>query len=275
MIFKEEEKYKHSIGIYSIRNLINNKVYIGQTSQNFQRRYWHHQWKLKDNTHDNYHLQAAWNKYGEDNFVFEVIECVIQKDIDYINKLEIDYIKEYRNKNLCYNISDGGDGTRGVPMSEKTKKIVGEANRRHNLGKKASEETKKKMSESHLKNSKEIARRRSNTILDINKVIEIKEKLILGISDKNLSEEYNCNVNTIRNIKYEHSWNDIYVDGWKEYQKTLPRKVKSKSDKYTEEEINSIIKDYKNGMSLRNMELKYHRARKTMNIIFKDRNITR
>ena len=47
MIFVEESKFKKEIGIYKIVNLANGKVYIGQTGQNFQRRYWHHQWKLR------------------------------------------------------------------------------------------------------------------------------------------------------------------------------------------------------------------------------------
>lgn len=51
MIFIDESKFKKEIGIYKIVNLVNGKVYIGQTGQNFQRRYWHHQWKLKNNSH--------------------------------------------------------------------------------------------------------------------------------------------------------------------------------------------------------------------------------
>lgn len=274
MIFSEENKYKKCIGIYSIRNLINNKIYIGQTTQNFQRRYWHHQWKLKDGSHDNYHLQAAWKKYGEDNFIFEVVRCISEDEIVNINQLEINYIKLWRKKKLCYNISDGGDGTRGVPMSEYAKRIVGEANRKHNIGKKASLETKKKMSNSHKKNGKLIARNRNATILNEDKVKEIKNKLISGISDRQLAIEYNCHINTIRNIKYDNSWADIIVEGWNDYKETIPKRIKTKATKITEEEISEIIKDVKNGIKKRKLEQKYHRCSKTINKILEQNNIT-
>ena len=46
------EKHKDLFGIYKITNILNNKVYIGQTRQPFKKRFWHHSWKLKNNTHD-------------------------------------------------------------------------------------------------------------------------------------------------------------------------------------------------------------------------------
>ena len=58
-------------GIYMIENLINHKVYIGQ-SQDIERRHKDHIRHLKHGNHDNSHLQNAWNKYGADNFRFVV-----------------------------------------------------------------------------------------------------------------------------------------------------------------------------------------------------------
>jgi len=58
-------------GIYMIENLINHKVYIGQ-SQDIERRQKDHMRHLKHGNHDNPHLQNAWNKYGADNFRFVV-----------------------------------------------------------------------------------------------------------------------------------------------------------------------------------------------------------
>lgn len=43
MVFVDEEKYKKNIGIYKITNIVNGFVYIGQTTQGFQKRYWLHQ----------------------------------------------------------------------------------------------------------------------------------------------------------------------------------------------------------------------------------------
>ena len=57
MIFIGEEKYKNDIGVYKITNLLNGKVYVGQTKEKFQRRFWLHRWQLRKGKHDNKHLQ--------------------------------------------------------------------------------------------------------------------------------------------------------------------------------------------------------------------------
>ena len=58
-------------GIYLIINTINGKFYIG-SSCDIPRRFRSHRKCLNKNTHDNIHLQNAWNKYGESNFSFEI-----------------------------------------------------------------------------------------------------------------------------------------------------------------------------------------------------------
>ena len=69
------------IGIYKITNLINNKVYIGQ-SVNIQQRFKKHKTKYKDisNEESNKILYKAMRKYGLENFSFEIIEeCSINQ----------------------------------------------------------------------------------------------------------------------------------------------------------------------------------------------------
>lgn len=61
--------------IYQIRNKINNKIYIGSTN-NVRKRWNNHRSKLNNNIHENQYLQKAWNKYGEINFQFSIIEEV-------------------------------------------------------------------------------------------------------------------------------------------------------------------------------------------------------
>lgn len=62
-------------GIYTITNQIDNKIYVGYTN-NFRYRYTDHVNDLKGNRHCNTYLQNAWNKYGKENFLFEIlVEC--------------------------------------------------------------------------------------------------------------------------------------------------------------------------------------------------------
>lgn len=101
-------------GIYYIRNKINDKMYIGQ-STNIDARWSHHKTDLRNNNHHNHHLQYAWNKYGEDNFEFNVIqEC----NIDELDNKEMYYIKKYKTFTDGYNLDQGGAGIRGYKHTE-------------------------------------------------------------------------------------------------------------------------------------------------------------
>lgn len=66
-------------GIYKICVLPTNKFYIG-SAHIFKRRFLVHKNNLKKNKHGNTILQNAWNKYGEENFVFEIIEYCDKKN---------------------------------------------------------------------------------------------------------------------------------------------------------------------------------------------------
>jgi group I intron endonuclease len=59
-------------GIYTIKSLKDNKILVGQ-SVNVVNRLSQHKFYLKNNTHDNWHLQSAYNKYGVDNFQFQIL----------------------------------------------------------------------------------------------------------------------------------------------------------------------------------------------------------
>jgi group I intron endonuclease len=66
------------IGVYQIVNIITRKKYIGSSVDVRSR--WHgHKKRLRKNKHDNIHLQRAWNKDGENNFRFELIEEIENK----------------------------------------------------------------------------------------------------------------------------------------------------------------------------------------------------
>ena len=66
-------------GIYKIINVLNNKFYVG-SAVDFTARKRRHWWALRSQRHANRHLQSAWNKYGEENFKFEMLlECEIDR----------------------------------------------------------------------------------------------------------------------------------------------------------------------------------------------------
>ena len=97
-------------GIYKITNIKNNKVYIGE-SLNIIKRWSEHINELKNNNHCNYKLQNDFNKYGINNFKFEVILYLDESIKNYVDKYlliyyEDKYIKEYNSISSGYNIEN-------------------------------------------------------------------------------------------------------------------------------------------------------------------------
>lgn len=97
------------IGIYTIINIINNKKYIGQ-SIDIENRFIRHKSELNNNRHINRHLQASWNKYGKDNFKFQIVEECTKEELNKREKYWIKYYDTYKNG---YNMNLGGDGITG------------------------------------------------------------------------------------------------------------------------------------------------------------------
>lgn len=115
MKFIEINKYKNKMGIYKITTIHNNKIYIGKTEDRFIERYWSHYWHLKSNSHYNQYLQNVFNKYGDEDFVFEVLEeCDCNSNI---MEKEIHYISIYNSMSIGYNMTVGGDGVKGFIIS--------------------------------------------------------------------------------------------------------------------------------------------------------------
>ena len=88
--------------IYRITNMENGKFYIG-SAESFARREWQHKYDLKRNTHKNPHLQASWNKHGEDMFVFEVVEQIPEGEDQLV--WEDKWLRECVGKPDCYNVN--------------------------------------------------------------------------------------------------------------------------------------------------------------------------
>lgn len=120
--------------IYRITNMENGKFYIG-SAESFARREWQHKYDLKRNTHKNPHLQASWNKHGEDMFVFEVVEQIPEGEDQLV--WEDKWLRECVGKPDCYNVNTLATAPRlGLTLSEESKQQLS-ANRK---GKHAGEE---------------------------------------------------------------------------------------------------------------------------------------
>lgn len=110
-------------GIYIIKNTINDKVYIG-SAVNIKRRFGDHKSRLKHSKHNNAYLQRAWNKYGKENFKFEVLEFCAK---EILNTREEFYISKFKatNENHGYNSCLFGTNALGRKHSEETKIKIG------------------------------------------------------------------------------------------------------------------------------------------------------
>lgn len=146
-------------GIYKITNKQNKKFYIG-SSVNIEMRWYAHKSYLRRNVHANQHLQNAWNKYGEDNFIFSIL--LETEEVSLLNE-EQKLIDESGccSREIGYNKSL----VAGSPMKNRKhsletieklrKKSTGrkhspetiEKIRNKHIGRKASQESRKRMSD--------------------------------------------------------------------------------------------------------------------------------
>lgn len=254
--FIDEHEYGSLRGIYRIRNTITGRSYYGQTGENFKRRYWHHKWKLNEGNHDNQHLQSAFNKYGEENFVFEIVEIITENDK--LDEREIHYISTCDNN---YNILGGGGGRRGVHMSEHAKRLVGEANRKHMTGRKASNETRAKMSKSQSirYNNPSIVERS----IDDPTAKKIKETLVKGCKSREIVNALQVPYKVINGILSYNIYKHVEVGGWDEFQSSRKR-VK----RLTREDANKIRELYLTGHTVKDLSRMYNKTPGTIqNII--------
>jgi group I intron endonuclease len=89
------------IGIFVVRNLVNEKVFVGK-SENLNGILNRIEFQLKANSHRQKDLQADWNELGSENFTFEILEEIIQrenldikKELEFLEDLWLEKLKPY------------------------------------------------------------------------------------------------------------------------------------------------------------------------------------
>jgi group I intron endonuclease len=186
-------------GIYLIKNIANNKVYVG-SALNIDKRWKKHKRLLKEGKHHSCHLQSAWDIYGEQSFTFDIIEEVSNPEhLLAYEQVYLDYYKSYEN-DRGYNICKVAGSSLGIKhteqakqnmrkakqnISEETKRKIGEASK----GRKHTEEAKKKMSETRKNPSEETRKKLSEAQKDKKHSEETRKKISEAQKGKKHSEE--------------------------------------------------------------------------------------
>jgi group I intron endonuclease len=111
--------------IYKIINIQNAKFYIGSSTV-LAARWRKHTRDLRAGKHHCPHLQAAWNKYGEDSFVFRVVEVVPSPE--QLPAAEQRWLDEHHGQKHCYNFAKYVDNSnRGVVRADSHKQALSAA----------------------------------------------------------------------------------------------------------------------------------------------------
>lgn len=199
---------KNTCSIYVIKNILNDKVYVGQTWTSIKERFRKH----KTGKAVCRKLRNAFSKYGVGNFYIELLlVCHTQEIVDY---WEIFFIKKLNAIQNGYNIKAGGSKGK---QSEETKIRIGKSNSIALKGHKPSEVAKEKLSLAltgipkpprsieHITNL--TSARRRNSKIDKSIINLIRQDFVTGLfTHKQLSIKYNINRRTITDIVNFKIW---------------------------------------------------------------------
>lgn len=214
-------------GIYSITNIANNKLYIG-SSKNIYKRWKEHRNMLKKNEHHSKHLQAAWNKYGEESFIFNILEECNNEDLLAREQYYMDLYCSY-------------DGYYGYNESEFAGKPTMTPEQREYYAKISSEKFKGEGSWCNIYSEEQI----------INLIGDLKTG---EYSYKQLSEKHDIAYTTVTSVAFHSSWEYLTKDI------VFPKPKKSGRDnvKLNEDDVKNIIELFLSGECNKNISKIYN-----------------
>lgn len=169
-------------GVYQIKNKINNKLYIG-SSHNLEKRKYEHFKMLKENKHHSPKLQNAFNKYGEENFVFEIIKLINIKNLKSIEKRNIllneeqFWIDKLQTVKYGYNTCPIAGSRLGTRLTEEQRK---------NLSEKQKGVKRKPFTKTHIENMKKGQTGKKLSEKTKNKIRQAFSKKVLRIEDNKI-----------------------------------------------------------------------------------------
>lgn len=217
---------RNIIGIYKIENLINNKIYIGQ-SVDIRERLYKHIWNSISSKDSRYNspLYSAIRKYGKENFDFSILEILdIEKDKskERLNEREIYFIDKFNSYRDGYNLTEGGNSTLNS---------YGEKN------------SKAKLTEKEVYNIRE------------------RYKNLENIRDAYEDYKNKISFSQFEDIFYGCSWKNTHYDVYTKENKEKRKKVDKKNNKsLTDEQALKIIN------LLENSELSLRKIGKIFNV---------
>lgn len=122
---------ENSFHIYVIRNKINGRVYIGQTTRHFTKRVKEHFWSANQVKNYEMVVSKAIKKYGKESFVCELLDNTARNQEE-LDALEQKYIKQFNSLvPNGYNVSGGGESFH-VPPEEASSKSQAKDKKRSN-----------------------------------------------------------------------------------------------------------------------------------------------
>lgn len=193
-------------GIYSITNLVNDKVYVG-SAVDIKARWYSHKSELRRGVHPNSLLQRSWSKYGEEKFLFDVIEEVIDKSkLLEREQYFIDSKYSYKRE-IGFNLRRNANSNYGLKFSKSTrdkmsKVRLGELNHFH--GRSHTKTAKKIIGDATRGSKKWCAKLDDDKVRDIRRRYESKQATQVeltheyGVSDGVISRV--CNYKTWRHV---------------------------------------------------------------------------
>jgi len=167
-------------GIYRIRHVDSGKSYVGSAAQAFRIRWNSHRSKLARGIHHSKPLQMAWNKYGADAFVFEILLYCDSDDCLMYEQLALDCYKPR------YNVQQ----------------IAGSS-----IGRTCKKSTRQKISDNNK--GKHVGELNSSAKLSVGQVKSIKSALEFDESQNDIATRFSVSKQTISAIKHGHIWRSV------------------------------------------------------------------
>jgi group I intron endonuclease len=207
-------------GVYTITNIINNKIYVGSSTISVNTRLKQHKSQLKNNKHSNRILQNSYNKYGEENFIFEILEECLPEHCLGIEQYWMNML-DVCNRKYGYNINVNASNRRGCKLTTNQKNHLKNINKniiyQYSLsGEFIREWNSVKEASASLKISQ-------NQIL---KVINKKDyhynaKGFLFLRKKNKILEYTERYNSKKTKIYQYDLQGNFIKEWNGFQEIL------------------------------------------------------